>query len=148
MFWEEKTSGLVIIEHISTTLSIRPHLLALYGFWKDKNNGTGKESIFLNTGNNNFLEGTNYNYSCMRITSPRKCKTDYVMPELRIINSMPNILSCATIVVLPTNEVIPITNYHLAIKSIKNMEIQSIRIKSLSRTCDVKVSDNHNFVFG
>jgi hypothetical protein len=91
--------------------------------------------------NNNFLEGTNYNYSCTPITSPGKCKKDYVMPELRMINSMPNIPSGATIVVLPTNEVTPITNFCCAIKSIINMEIQSIGIKSLSGTCDVKVSD-------
>jgi hypothetical protein len=63
------------------------------------------------------------------------------MPELRTINSMPNIPSCATIVVLATNKVIPIINYYSAIKSIKNMETQSIGIKSLSGTCDVKVSD-------
>jgi hypothetical protein len=63
------------------------------------------------------------------------------MLELRMINSMPNIPSYATIVILPTNEVTPITNYCLAIKSIKNMETQSIGIKSLSGTCDMKVSD-------
>jgi hypothetical protein len=70
---------------------VGPHLLAPYGFWKHINNATGKESIFLNTANNNC------NYSCTPITSPGKCKTDYVMPELRTINSMPNIpSSCLT----------------------------------------------------
>jgi hypothetical protein len=75
------------------------------------------------------------------VTSPGKYKTDYIMLELRMINSIPNIPSYATIVILPTNEVTPITNYCSAIKSIKNMETQSIGIKSLSGTCDVKVSD-------
>jgi hypothetical protein len=64
---------------------------------------------------------------------------NYVMPELRTINSMPNIPSCSTILVLPTKEVTPITNYCSAIKSIKNMENQSIGIKFLSGTCDVKL---------
>jgi hypothetical protein len=100
------------------------YLLALCGFWKYINNVTGKESIFLNTTNNNFLEGTNYNYSCTPITSPEKCKIDYVMLELRTINSMPNIPSCDIIFVLSTNEVTPITNYCTTIKSIKNMETQ------------------------
>jgi hypothetical protein len=54
---------------------------------------------------------------------------------------MTNIPSCATVVILPTSEVTPITNYCSAIKSIKNVETQSIGIKSLSGTCDVKVSD-------
>jgi hypothetical protein len=52
---------------------VRPHLLAPYGFWKHTNNATGKENVFLNTTNNNFLEGTNYNYSCTPVTSPGKC---------------------------------------------------------------------------
>jgi hypothetical protein len=121
--------------------SVEPYLIAPYGFWKHTNNTTGKESVFLNTANNNFLEGTNYNCSCTQKTSPGKRKTDYVMPELRTINSMPNIPSCSTIVVLPTKEVTPITNYCLTIKNIKNMETQSIGIKSLSGTGDVKVTN-------
>jgi hypothetical protein len=65
-FWEEKTSRLTVkkngevLKHYSITLSVGPHLLATYGFWKHTNNATGKESIFFNTANNNFLEGTNY----------------------------------------------------------------------------------------
>jgi hypothetical protein len=68
-FWEEFTSGQivkknrVVINHYSITISVGPHLVAPYGFWKYTNNATGKEIIFLNTANNNFLEGTNYNYS-------------------------------------------------------------------------------------
>jgi hypothetical protein len=80
--------------------------VAPYGFWKHTNNATGKESVFLNTANNNFLEGTNYNYSCIPVTSPGKCKI--IMSWT--INSMPNIPSCATVVVLIISEVTPITN--------------------------------------
>jgi hypothetical protein len=108
---------------------------------------TEKESVFINTAKNNFLEGTNYNYSCTPITSPGKCKTNYVMPELRIINSMPNIPSCATIIVLTTNKITPITNYCSAIKSIRNMETQLIGIKSLSGTYDVKVFNKLGDIF-
>jgi hypothetical protein len=50
--------------HYSITLSIKPHLIPSYNFWRHTNNATGKESILLNTANNNYLEGTNYNYSC------------------------------------------------------------------------------------
>jgi hypothetical protein len=97
-----------VIQHYSVSISVGPHLVAPYGFWRHTNNVTGKESIFLNTTNNNYLEGTNYNYSCSPMTSPGKCKTDYVMPELRKINSMPNIPSCSMIVVLPTSNVTPL----------------------------------------
>jgi hypothetical protein len=124
-FWEEITSGQTVkkngevIKHYSVTLPVEPHLISLYEFWRHTNNTTGKESIFFNITNNNFLEGTNYNYSYTLVTSPEKCKTNYIMQNLRMINSMPNISSCSTIVVLPTKEVTFITNYCLAIKSIK-----------------------------
>jgi hypothetical protein len=60
---------------------------------------------------------------------------------------MPNIPSCSTIVVLPTNNVTTITNYCSAIKSIKNIETGSIRIKSLSGTCAVKMSNKLGEIF-
>jgi hypothetical protein len=134
------------IEHYSINLTVGPHLVAPYGCWKHTNNATGKESVFLNTANNNFLEGTNYNYSCTPVTSPGKCKTDYVMLELRTINSMPNIPSCATVVILPTNEVTSVTNFCFAIKSIKNIETQSIGIKSLSGTCVGQTRRDYNSI--
>jgi hypothetical protein len=49
-----------VIEHTSVII---PHQIAPYGYSHHTNNQTGKESIFLNTASNNFLEGTNYNYS-------------------------------------------------------------------------------------
>jgi hypothetical protein len=68
-FWKELTTGVTtykneeIIEHASMTITVGPHQAASYGYWCYNNNQTGKESIFLNTGSNNFLEGTNYNHS-------------------------------------------------------------------------------------
>jgi hypothetical protein len=58
---------------------VGPHLIAPYGFWGHTNNATRKKSIFLNTTNNNFLEGTNYNYSCTPVTSPRKCNWELLI---------------------------------------------------------------------
>jgi hypothetical protein len=74
-------------------------LIVPYGFWT--HTATGKENTFLNIASNNFLEGTNYDYLCKPVIFPGKCKINYVMPELRIINSMPDIPSCSTLVALP-----------------------------------------------
>jgi hypothetical protein len=63
------------------------------------------------------------------------------MPEIRTANSMPNIPSCSTLVTLKTTDVIPVTNYCQAIKAIKNTKSNSIGIKSLSGSCDIKVKD-------
>jgi hypothetical protein len=81
-FWKELTTGITtykneeIIEHNSVTITVGPHQIAPYGFWRHTNNQTGKESIFLNTASNNFLEGTNYNYSCLPLNKPINCMED------------------------------------------------------------------------
>jgi hypothetical protein len=49
-FWEEKITGISvfknneIIEFYSVTLTVGPHQIAPYGFWRHTNNQTGKES--------------------------------------------------------------------------------------------------------
>jgi hypothetical protein len=65
-FWEKLTTVVItykneeIIEHTSVTITVDPHQIAPYCFWRHTNNQTGKESIFLNTASNNFPEKTNY----------------------------------------------------------------------------------------
>jgi hypothetical protein len=78
-FWEELPIGISIykndeiIEYLSVTLTVGPHQTAPYGYWCHTNNATGKKSIFLNTVTNNFLEGTNYNYSCQPLNKTARC---------------------------------------------------------------------------
>jgi hypothetical protein len=47
---------------------------------------------------------------------------DFAMPEIRIINLMPNILACTTIVSLKASDVIPVTNFCTGVKLINNTE--------------------------
>jgi hypothetical protein len=68
-FWKERLSGVSIykndelLTHYSVTLMVRPHLEAPYGFWRHTNDVIGKETVYLNTATNNFLEEINFNYS-------------------------------------------------------------------------------------
>jgi hypothetical protein len=92
-FWEERLFGESIYKnnklliHHSITLTMSPHLEAPYGFWKHTNDVTGKESIYLNTTTNNFLEGTNFNYSCTPLNTPDCCREYYVIPVKSLSNS-------------------------------------------------------------
>jgi hypothetical protein len=43
---------------------------------------TGKESIYLNIATNNFLEETNFNYSCTSLNTSGGCRQDYIIPEV------------------------------------------------------------------
>jgi pyruvate/oxaloacetate carboxyltransferase len=63
------------------------------------------------------------------------------MSEIKTANSMLNILSCSTLITLKTTNIIPVTNYSQAVKAIRNIESDSIGIKSLSGSCDIKVKD-------
>jgi hypothetical protein len=151
-FWEEHTTRVSIfkneelLEHFSVTLTVGLYLQAPYGFWRYTNNMTGKESVFLNTATNNFLEGTNYNYSCTPLNNPGGCRQNYAMPTINTANSMTNILSCSTIVSLKAEDLHPVTHFCQAVKLIKNLEAGSIGIKSLSGSCDIKIQDKTKLV--
>jgi hypothetical protein len=146
-FWEELSTGVSIyknnelIDYLSVTLTVGPHQQTPYGYWSHTNNAAGRELIFLNTASNNFLEGTNYNYSSKSLNTPMNCMEDFAMPEIRTINGMPNIPSCSTIVILKALDVIPVTKFCMAVKLINNTESNSVGIKSLSGSCDLKIQD-------
>jgi hypothetical protein len=116
-FWEELPTEISIykkveiMEYLSVTLIVGSHQIAPYGYWSHMNTETGKELIFFNTASNNFLEGTNYNYTCNPLNRPIKCMEDFAMLEIKTINGMPNIPSCSTIVILKVSDIIPVTNF-------------------------------------
>jgi hypothetical protein len=89
-FWEELVTEVTIhknneiIENMLVMLTVGPHQIAPYGFWRHTNNATSKENIFLNTTSNNFLEGTNYNYSCKFLNQFLICIEDFAMPEKKL----------------------------------------------------------------
>jgi hypothetical protein len=130
-----------VIEHSYVTITVGPHQIPPYGFWHHTNNQTGKELIFLNTASNNFLEGTNYNYSCRSLNDPSNCMEDFSMPEIRTINGMLTIPSCSTIVTLKILDFIIVTKFCMAVKFLNNTESNSVGIKSLSGSCDLKIQD-------
>jgi hypothetical protein len=146
-FWKELTTGISVykneeaIKHSSVTITVSPHSIAPYGYWRHTNNATGKESIFLNTVSNNFLKRTNYNYSYCPLNKPINWMEDFAIPEIRTINGMPNISSCSTIVTLKASDVIPVIKFCMIIKLINNTESNSVGIKSLSGSSDLKIQD-------
>jgi hypothetical protein len=125
---------------------VGPHLETPYGFWRHTNDVTGKESIYLNTATNNFLKSTNFNYSCTPLNTLSGCRKDYIMLEVHTANSMPNIPSCSILVTLEAKDVILATNYCKAIKVIKNVESNSIRVISLSGSCNIQEEDKTGYI--
>jgi hypothetical protein len=60
---------------------------------------------------------------------------------IRTINGMPNIPSCSTIVTLKALDVIPITKVCMAVKLINNTISNSVGIKLLLGSYDLKIQD-------
>jgi hypothetical protein len=68
---------------------------------------------------------------------------NFAMPEIK---TMLNIPSCSTIITLKASNVIPITKFCMAIKLINDTKSNSIKIKSLSGSCDLKIQNKTNSI--
>jgi hypothetical protein len=103
------------------------------------------ESIYLNITTNYFLEGINFNYSYTPLNTPGSCRQDYVMLEVHTANSIPNIPSRFILVILERKNAIPVTNYCKAIKVIKNIESNSVKVKLLASSCNIQIKDKPGY---
>jgi hypothetical protein len=65
------------------------------------------------------------------------------MPEVHTTNSILNIFSYSTLVALETKDVIPVTN----IEVIKNIESNSVGVKSSSGSCNIQVENETEYKF-
>jgi hypothetical protein len=65
------------------------------------------------------------------------------MPEVHTTNFMPNIPPCSTLVTLKTKNIIPCKT----IKIIKNIKFNSVKVKSLSGSCNIQVKDKQDIDF-
>jgi hypothetical protein len=80
---------------INISLTVNPILQPPYGLWR---NAT---LIFLNAATNNFVEGTKFNYSCKPTNLPKCRRRDYKMPDPLILNPLPEIVGCTTLIQIP-----------------------------------------------
>jgi hypothetical protein len=116
---------------------------ATYGFWRNST------SVFLNTANNNYLEGTDYNYSCVPTSSRPSCYHDYVMPPSATLNPLPELLSCTTLMQIPfviSDGGLPFCK---AVVVSNNTETGGIGFTSSSQDwdCVIKVKDSSDVIF-
>jgi hypothetical protein len=84
---EEKSISLV-------TLIVSPALTTPYGF------GGNDTSYIINTAFNNYLENTNFNYTCEPVYIPTN-GNDYILPAPQTINLIPKLTSYMTLVKVP-----------------------------------------------
>jgi hypothetical protein len=143
----QETSLSVIIdnierEYIQNSISVGPAFQSPYGFWRNET------STILNTATNNFLEGTNFNYSCKPTNSPR-CRDDYIFPQPVITNPLPQLSQC---------EVIAHVDFHITCGGLlfcdtlmitENTETGGVgfKVENTNDSCVVKVVDDANITF-
>jgi hypothetical protein len=54
--------------------------------------------------------------------------------------------SCSIIVILKASDTIPVINFYITIKLINKSESKAVGIKSLSGSCDLKISDKAGYI--
>jgi hypothetical protein len=73
---------------------VSPILQAPYGLWRNET------TTILNTATNNFLEGTNYNYSC-KLSNKPGVRSRYVLQDPTMVNSLPTLVQCNILIQIP-----------------------------------------------
>jgi hypothetical protein len=127
---------------VDISLTVNLILQAPYELWRNET------SVFLNTATNNFLEWSNFNYSCKPTNSPM-CRKNYKMPDPVILNPLPEIVGCTTLIQIPfiiTTGGLP---YCSAIKITEDLETCGFgfQASSGSEECVIKVLDDTNLIF-
>jgi hypothetical protein len=145
--WQE--TSLQVMVNNQTKEVIQTHLTqgavvqAAYGFWRNES------AIFLNTASNNFLEGTNYNYTCAPKGGLPPVRHDYYMEKPSTLNPLPQLVECNTLIQIPfiiTNGGLP---WCEAILVVNNTETGGIgfELGLGGRECVVKVQDDSDTIF-
>jgi hypothetical protein len=138
--WKETPLQMIVNGEERTVVNLI--LQAPYGLWRNE------ILIFLNTATNNFLEGLNFNYSCKPTNTP-KCRRDYKMLDAVILNPLPEMVSCTTLIQIPfiiTTGGLP---YCSPIKITEDLETGGFDFQASSRSEEgiIKVLDDTNLIF-
>jgi hypothetical protein len=125
---EEKNISLV-------TLTVSPALTTPYGFWRNDT------SYIINTAFNNYLENTNFNYTCKPVYIPTN-GNDYILPAPQTVNPMPQLTSCMTLVKVPFTVEEMLMDFCTVVNIVHNIESNSYGFVSQVGDCSIKVKDD------
>jgi hypothetical protein len=98
------------------TIEQSPVVSYPYGYWVDGS------QIFIRTATENFLEGTNYNYSCDSYLATPSYGQEWRYPEAKTVNPNPYLISCKMIVNLPYKIVDSAADYCTHVQVVSNEE--------------------------
>jgi hypothetical protein len=123
------------------SMAVSPILQAPYGFWRNET------SVILAQADNMYLEGTNFNFTCKPLNSPR-ATTKYIWAEPRTVSPLPHLISCQ--VLLTVNFVVDklVSDYCTSVLAVINTETGAFGFKTNGITeCTIKVADSSGFKF-
>jgi hypothetical protein len=131
------------VKVLDSFLSVSPILQAPYGLWRNET------SIFLNTASQNFLEGMNFNYSCIPSGGGTGSRENFVMPQLTTLNPLPQMVQCMVVVKVPFLITNGSTHFCTLIQITENLETGGFGFKTsdTSQNCAVKIKDDKNMTF-
>jgi hypothetical protein len=121
----------------AVTLTVSPALTTPYGFWRND------MSYIINTAFNNYLENTNFNYTCKPVYIPTN-GNDYILPAPQTVNPMPQLTSRMTLIKVPFTVEEMLMEFCPVVNIVHNVESNSYGFVSQVGDCSIKVKDDLN----
>jgi hypothetical protein len=135
----------VMVDHLGISQTVFSGLQSPYGFWMNDT------SIFVNTAGSNFLEGSNFNYSCKPSNDPG-ARQDYIMPDPITLSGLPTFVDCTTVVKVPTKVIALDMEWCTSLQITRNIETNSFGFKPYDivdngTACQIKLIDENDYIF-
>jgi hypothetical protein len=125
----------------SAYLAVGPNLQTPFGFWRNET------SVFINTVTMNYLEGTNFNYSCQPIFTPYRPGQDFKFADPFTTSPMPSLTDCKVQVSIPTKVMNIVSKYCISVNAVRNTDTGIIGLISEAADCQVMVTDMENITY-
>jgi hypothetical protein len=117
-------------------LTVSPLISTPYGFYRNNT------SVFINTAQMNFLEGTNYNFSCVPVGVPSRPGDDFHFVEAVTLNPMPRLIACKQLIRVPFNVSSLVSNFCGMVSTVLDLESGAIGLQAVSGDCTVRIGQS------
>jgi hypothetical protein len=127
------------VSSATTSLAVSPILQTPYGFWRNDTSVIVANADFM------YLEGTNFNYSCVPINSPR-AMTDYMFATPRTVSPLPHLVGCQVLVKVDFKVDSEAVHYCEEVNAVLDERTGGFGfITNLTDECSVKIADSADF---
>jgi hypothetical protein len=129
---------------VEPNVVVGPHLQTPYGYWK----GSDSSQVYVRDANFQWMENTNYNYTCKAQLSGCSSSATLHWETLLDLSPNPSLVDCKAIVTVPFE----VTSAGLAYCNLVQLvsypdNRDSVGLKAIDGDCAVNIKDTSNTIF-